>query len=99
MDFWIRKKIVGSESVGSAAKVSDPEGRRMMRIRMKKGLPIVGEKNLLIHQKVVCGSEFFTFGWNIWIRIKSTDPHVGYGTYLPIWTKRWRSCWFIRNLK
>jgi len=56
------KKIVGPESVGSAANVTDPEGKRLMRIRTERGLLVAEEKDLLVHQKVVCGSEFFTFG-------------------------------------
>jgi len=60
--FGFAKKIVGSESVGSAANVTDPEGKRLMRIRTERGLLVAEEKDLLVHQKVVCGSEFFTFG-------------------------------------
>ena len=47
-----------------------------MRIRTEKDLPVAEEKNLFVHQKAVCGSEFFTFEWNIWIRTKSMDPHI-----------------------
>jgi len=70
-----------------------------MRIRTERGLPVAEEKDLLIHQKVVCGSEFFTFGWNIWIRIKSTDPHV-WVRYVPTYLdQEMEELLVISNLK
>ena len=67
--FRFAELIVGPEGVRSAAKVLDLHQKRYGSGRTeydadpyRKRLPVAEEKDLLIHQKVVCGSEFFTFG-------------------------------------
>ena len=98
--FGFAKKIVGSESVGSAANVLDPDGKKVECGSVQKEVCLLLKKKICwFTRKLFADLNFLPLGRISGSVLKVRIRAFGYGTYLPIWTERQKRLLVISNLK